>query len=79
VYLRRYCEGAAIALPAFAVTLDAELVKEPPARFKEIRIAVDLKGAVMDERRRSALIDFIKNCPVHNTLKNNPAINITIG
>lgn len=38
----------------------------------------DLKGAVLDERRRKALLEFVKNCPVHNTLKVNPLVDIKL-
>ena len=79
VYIRKYAEGAKLSLEGFSVTAEAEFCKEPPFSFKSIALAVDLKGAVLDERRKRALVEFIKNCPVHGTLKGNPEINITIG
>jgi uncharacterized OsmC-like protein len=39
-------------------------------------VAIDLKGLQLDERRRDAFLRFIKNCPVHNTLKGSPLIEI---
>ena len=79
VYIHKYAEGAKLSLEGFSVTAEAEFCKEPPFSFKSIALAVDLKGAVLDERRKRALVEFIKNCPVHGTLKGNPEINITIG
>ena len=69
VYLRKYAEGAKIELGGFGIKVQAEFSKEPPIRFKDIDISIDLKGFKMDERRKAALIEFIKDCPVHNTLK----------
>lgn len=78
VYIRKYAEGAKIPLNSFTIAVDADFVKEGPLCFKEIRVAIDLKDAAIDERRKRALLEFIKNCPVHNTLKMNPVVNIEI-
>ena len=78
VYIRKYCEGARIPIPGFTVTAEADFAKEPPFRFKDIKVSIDLKGATIDERRKAALLEFIKNCPVHNTLKNAPDFIIKI-
>jgi len=78
VYIRTYVEGAKITLNDFTVTAEAEFSKEPPLCFREIRVALDLKGVLLDERRKQALLDFIKNCPVHNTLKATPRIDVSI-
>jgi len=78
VYIRKYAEGAKLALENFSITVEAEFSKEPPMCFKMINVSLDLKGAALDERRKSALLEFIKNCPVHNTLKGNPAVEVKI-
>jgi uncharacterized OsmC-like protein len=78
VYIRKYCEGARIPISGFTVTVEADFAKEPPFRFKDIKVSIDLKGATIDGRRKAALIEFIKNCPVHNTLKNAPDFIIKI-
>lgn len=79
VYIRKYADGAKLALGEFKVTVEADFTKDSPARFQEIRVAIDLKGAVLDDRRKKALVDFVRNCPVHNTLKASPAVDIAIG
>ncbi len=76
VYIRKYAEGAKIDLKNFKVTVESEFGKEAPFTFKSINVRVDLGGASLDDRRRKALLEFIKNCPVHNTLKGNPTIEI---
>jgi uncharacterized OsmC-like protein len=78
VYIRKYAEGSKLVLEDFIVTVEAEFSKEPPIAFKTINVKVDLKGAEIDERRKQALLEFIKNCPVHNTLKANPSIEVKI-
>ncbi len=78
VYLRKYAEGARIELKQFSISVDAEFTKEPPYCFKQINVFVDLKGLELEEKRKEALLRFIKNCPIHNTLKADPAVNIKI-
>jgi len=78
VYLRKYAEGAKLALGQFSVAVSADFSNEKPVSFRQINIAVDLKGLELDERRRQSVLEFIKNCPVHNTLKAAPEININL-
>ncbi len=78
VYVRKYTEGAKLDLKEFVITVEAEFSSDKPLRFKEINVFIDFKGAKLDEQRKKALIEFVKNCPVHNTLKNNPSIELKI-
>ena len=78
VYIRKYAEGSGLTLENFSINVEAEFVKETPICFKIINVVVDLKNSALDERRKSALLEFIKNCPVHNTLKVNPQVEIKI-
>ena len=74
VYIRKYAEGSKLNLENFKVDVSAELSKESPLCFKQINVDIDLKSCSIDERRQRALLEFIKNCPAHNTLKANPLI-----
>jgi len=74
VYIRKYSEGAKLGLVNFQINISAELSKDPPLSFRQISVEIDLKSSLIDERRQKALLEFIKNCPVHNTLKINPLI-----
>lgn len=76
VYLRKYAEGTRLDLGEFRVTVDGELRKEPPVAFDEIKIKIDFMNAKLDERKEKAIKEFIKNCPVHNTLENSPRVTI---
>ena len=78
VYIRKYAEGTKLSLGEFSLSVEADFSKEQPVCFRKINVKVDLKGAIPDERRRNALLEFIKNCPVHNTLKLNPQIEVGI-
>lgn len=78
VYLRKYEEGAKLGLADFDITVEAELEKAQPVSFRTIKVSLDLKGKNLDDRRQKALLEFIKNCPVHNTLKGNPDVEVKI-
>lgn len=78
VYIRKYCDGSGLNLGNFGITAEAEFGQDKPAGFRKINVSLDLKGAQLDERRKKALLEFIKNCPIHNTLKMNPAVDIKI-
>ncbi len=77
VYIHKYAEGAGLALPEFSISVDADLVSQPLC-FKKINVTLDLKGFKLEERRLQAMLDFVRKCPVHNTLKNNPEVEIKI-
>lgn len=78
VYLRKYAEGSGLALPEFRIGVQAELSKEKPVCFRKIEVEIGLNNAVIEERRLKAIKEFIKNCPVHHTLKQAPEIVIKL-
>lgn len=77
VYIRKYAESAKIDLSGFTVHVKAELTKEAPYRFASIDTIIDFQGAVLDERRKQALLDFIMKCPVHHTIEGNPRVDVS--
>jgi uncharacterized OsmC-like protein len=74
VYIRKYAQGSKLKLENFKVNVSAELSRESPLVFRQISVEIDLQPFCIDERRQKALLEFIKNCPVHNTLHENPQI-----
>ncbi len=78
LFTRRYLDNAKIVSTGFSLKLEAEFSKESPVRFKQIKVYLDLKGIQFDPRRKNALLEFIKNCPVGNTLRGNPDIEIEL-
>lgn len=77
VYIRKYAEGTRIDIPEFTVKVEGELGGKPLS-FKTINVAIDLKGADIGDGRREAMMSFIKNCPIHNTLKYSPEIAVKL-
>jgi len=78
VYIRKYSEGAKLNLENFIVRAEGELSNEPPRALKEISVFIDLKDVKLDSRRQKALLDFIHNCPIHNTLAGSPKIKVNL-
>ena len=74
VYISKYAQGAKLNLENYQINVSAELSAEAPFSFKLINVELDLKNCPLDERRQKALLEFIKHCPAHNTLKGNPQI-----
>jgi uncharacterized OsmC-like protein len=77
-YTRRYLDNAKIAFQGFSLRLEADFSKDAPMRFKEIKVVLDLKGVSLDAARKKALLKFVENCPVQNTLKGNPVIELDL-
>lgn len=78
VYLRRYADNMKLPIKEFSVSVEADLVKEQPMGFRKISVAIDLKGARLDETKMTGLMRFVQNCPVHNTLHGSPEINFEL-
>lgn len=78
VYIRKYAVGSKLNLEGFKINVSAELSGESPFSFRQISVNIDLKNCQMDERRQKALLEFVKNCPAHNTLKGNPQIDFKL-
>lgn len=78
VYLERYLNGAKIKFEDFSIKVKSDICKESPHYLKVIDIKLSLKGAELDNRRKEALVEFVKNCPVHNTLVYKPTVTITL-
>ncbi len=78
VYVNKYLEGAKMGDSAFSVLVEAELTKEAPYKLQDIRVNIKLDNSPIDQRRKDAILEFVKNCPVHNTLKSAPFVDIKI-
>ena len=78
VFLRRYADNMKLPINEFSISVEADLEKTPVMSFRKINVSIDLKGAPLDEQKKEALMRFIKNCPVHNTLHGNPEIDMKL-
>ena len=76
VYAKTYCKNAQIATPGLKINVVSDLTQDNPRRFKDIQVNIsidqDLGG------RKEALLKFVKNCPVHNTLAEKPNVGFSI-
>ncbi|MDO8749345.1 MAG: OsmC family protein [Candidatus Omnitrophota bacterium] len=78
VYLERYLSGAKIKFDKFTIKVKSEICPETPHYLKNIALTINLPGLKLEQKRYNALLEFIRNCPVHNTLKYNPAVDIIL-
>jgi len=69
VYIRKYCKNTSFDIKEFNVTVEAELSADKPVRFTKIYVKINITGGQIDEMRKKSILSFVKNCPVHNTLK----------
>ena len=78
VYICKYAQGVKLDLKNFKINVSALLSSEAPFSFRKISVDIDLENSGFDERRQRALLEFIKHCPAHNTLKGNPEIEFNL-
>ena len=77
-FVRRYAQGAKLAIGDFGIRVESELSEEKPMAMRSIRVFIDLKGAGLEEARKKALLAFIANCPIKATLDAKPEVKIEI-
>ena len=76
VYAKSYCKNARIDASNLQISVSSDLSPDAPKRFKDIKVRIDL-GQNPGERQ-NALLNFVKNCPVHNTLVGKPSVEFEI-
>ena len=76
VYAKSYCQSAGIDTKDLTISVTSELSLDPPKRFKDIQVKISLGQDIGD--REKALLNFVKNCPVHNTLAGKPEVNFSL-
>lgn len=72
VYAKRYCCSANIDTKGLSVEVESDLNQDAPLRLTPIKVKINLSQDLGP--RKSALLNFVKNCPIHNTLKYNSEI-----
>jgi len=76
VYSKGYCKNAQIDTKDLKITVSSELTSESPRRFKDIKVQIDLGQDLGN--RKEALLNFVRNCPVHNSLAGKPNIEFSL-
>ena len=62
----------------FTVSISSELSKNRPFQLNDISVNLTISGVILDEEKKGTLIKYLTSCPVHNTLKSDPSIHISI-
>ncbi|MDP3143750.1 MAG: OsmC family protein [Candidatus Omnitrophota bacterium] len=75
-YAKTYCKNANIDAGNLSVSVNSELSQDVPKRFKDIKVQIDVGQDLA--QRKEALLNFVKNCPVHNTIKIIPMVDFII-
>jgi uncharacterized OsmC-like protein len=76
LYTRRYLDNAKIPTQGFSLKLEADFSQDHPVRFKQIKVSLDLGDIQIEPARKAALLKFVSNCPIGNTLKGDPSVEI---
>jgi uncharacterized OsmC-like protein len=78
-FIRTYSDQAKLGLKDFSVRVESELsMEEKPLGLRRIQVEIDLKGFELDERRKTALLAFVKSCPIKGTLELRPEIILSL-
>jgi uncharacterized OsmC-like protein len=72
-YARKYLLNAGIEFKQLQVKVSGEWSKEP-LMIKDIKVEISTDAKL--EARKEALVRFVHNCPVHNTIINTQKIDI---
>ncbi len=75
-YAKNYCQNSGIETKDLEITVSSSLASDKPMRFQDIKVKISLGDNIAD--RKDPLLAFVKNCPVHNTIKSNPVIQFII-
>ena len=78
MYVAAYCEKAGLDTKGLVIRAGWEKeVEEKPYRIKRIELKIDLPHADVG-RRKEALLKIAKSCLLHETIKNQPEIDIDL-
>jgi len=76
-YTEEYFRGEGMDPGGFSVKAEADLT-EDRRRLSDISVKIIMEADGLDEHRKEDLLNFVRNCPVHNTLTANSQIKFTL-
>jgi uncharacterized OsmC-like protein len=76
-YAGRYLTRHGFSRDGLAVRADFDMATDRPARVAAVRITVEVPDG-LPEGRRAALAAVASHCTVHNTLRNEPEVTVTL-
>lgn len=77
-FARKYMREQQITCNGFTVKAEVELTKDKP-RLSDINIFLDMKNTILDKKQSDELLKYAEKCPIHNSLKSNSNIKISLG
>jgi putative redox protein len=75
-YAGRYLRRLGLEPDSLRVRADFSMAADGPARVRDVSIAIEAPGLPAD--RRKALLAVASHCTVHNTLREPPAVAVTL-
>ncbi len=76
-YAGRYLLRHGLDRPGLAVMAEFTMASDRPARVGDVRLRISVPGPI-PAQRRDALLAVASHCTVHNTLRQQPGINIEL-
>jgi uncharacterized OsmC-like protein len=75
--LKDFVIGEGIEAKGFTVKAEADLSKDR-RRLSDISVSIAIKGAKLDGRQEEEILEYVKRCSIHNTLRANSNIRIVL-
>ncbi len=76
-YVRDYLLEHHISHRGFTINSEAK-VKPDKTQLDKIDVLINLKDVVLTDQQAEELLKFVENCKVHNILKVNPGVAISL-
>jgi len=76
-YVGDFLHQEKLTFSEYSISAEAELTKDH-SRLADIHVAIQIEGAVWEEATTAALLNFVKQCCIHNTLKANSQVFIKV-
>lgn len=76
-FTRDYLQTEDITGGEFSVTAESDILEDGP-RLSAITITINIKDIALDDGQKKDLLQFIRRCPVYNTLKANSEIKVIL-
>jgi ribosomal protein S12 methylthiotransferase accessory factor len=77
VYVLGFCKNTGLNPDGMKITLDWEKASDLPSRIQKISAKIELPNADPGPRR-AALLKVAESCLIHETIKHQPEINISL-
>ena len=76
-YVRDYLVEHRISHRGFTINSEAKVTSDK-TQLDKINVLINLKDVVLTDQQAGELLKFVENCKVHNILKVNPGVAISL-